>query len=1591
MTASTSTLFCIVCGREFRPRDADTVICPDCGGPPEAPAPSQPQETVLADQPRGTVLMSQPAYQRMCILCGQDFTTPDPQADRCPQCRGEAPHPQPEIRSRPESRQRTPAMPAPAQGTVAMPESGMSPAPSSADVPLEWNAGDVILDLYEVKGELGKGGMGVVYRVHHRQWNIDLAVKTPLPEALQKAGSLENFLREAQAWVDLGLHPHIVTCYYVRRLGEMPRVFAECMEGGSLKNWMEDGRLYAGGEQEALKRILDCAIQFAWGLGYAHEKGLVHQDVKPANALMTPDGMLKVTDFGLVGAKGYTPAYAAPEQELGQAVSPRTDIWGWGVSVLEMFTGGVHWQFGSVAASVLENYLQEAPPEGIPPMPAALAELLRQCFQNDPDQRPASMDEVAERLMRLYEQETGAPYPRPKPQALELRADSLNNKAVSLLDLGLEEEAVRCWQEALEADPAHLEANFNYGYYRWHKAELPGSRFLEEFKALEARHQSRQEYWDMLGWICLEQGNVLRFEEISQRINDEALLGLWSTGNHPAVKKERVFTDESERGISFVPVSLSISGDGRFGLFTSSKRTNLYVWDLRSGNRILNLRTHSLIHSASISSSGYYALTGDSEGRTTLWSIHTGKAILSFTGSQWNVTSVAFSQDERYALTASLDGSIRVLDLERGAVLQQLKGLERDQSGPLLAIMNLERSSGQKYITSVGFSPCGRYAVASCEKEVYVWEISKGQIIQKFIHRDRVECARYLPNGNQILSASGSTLWLWDIKSGQLMRRLVGHKWEIDDISISGDGCYALSSGTLDEARLWDLFAGREICKLEKVRKIVLSTDGSYALTEPIEGSWMLWSVHLPRNWKFGQGYPRIAHPVKTEQTTEIQDYIRNEIQVCNQLIENGEFQQAYKRIRDAQHLTEYARDTRLLSLLKRTASKGRRSGLHDAWCMRIIEQRAEHVSIFSIDDKYYILSKSYEEDVAHVWDLESGGEKYKLENSGKSGKCATSFDAGMCVLPSGRDVVLWNLKIRQPTHWKCRETGDWDAVAVSRDGKRALSVSWYRQACIVDLKTGSELLSLDRDIWEIRSDALVLGSQYFVCGTTDGVLQVRSAKTGQMIRTLTGHNHEVSCVDLSPDEQWVLSGSLDRTVRLWDLKTGQGRLIGIHKWLITSVKFSPSGKYALSSGGAFDSTIRLWDLATGMEVRHLRGHREIVKCVSFSPNGQYALSGGNDKTVRLWDLQKGVEISRLEAHTDAVIDVAFSPDGRYGLSGGMDKRVILWDMRSKKQVSVIELTGRIHSIDFTSDGKSALVSSGNALFVWDFKKGATLHLWEDQSMFARTLSKDKKLFAALTEDVGNPIICLWDLESLRLLLKLNLPKDSGHHEHILFSPDEKRALCSNGKSAYLLDLKTKQAIFHIEGKWLFDICFSPTGDFAALADEQAVRVWDLAKRQESFRFEYDTRTRCVMFSPDGGYLFSGANDGTIRLCDLQTRSELFVLKGHTEPVTSLSLSPDGCYLVSSSSDNTIRVWFLDWDYDFPAPADWDEGARPYLDIFLTLHTPYGPDGLRRVGKPQWTEEDFQKLLQELGYRGYGWLRPEGVRRELEKMAKERS
>ena len=165
--------------------------------------------------------------------------------------------------------------------------------------------GDEILDTYKVTSDAILGGMGRVWRVRHKSWGIDLAMKRPQPKFFAEASKRrkEEFVSECENWIDLGLHANIVSCYYVREIGGVPSIFSEWMNGGSLRDRIRDGSLYEGMTDLVQGRILDLAIQAARGLCYSHEKGLIHQDMKPGNLLLSSGWDAKVADFGLAKAR----------------------------------------------------------------------------------------------------------------------------------------------------------------------------------------------------------------------------------------------------------------------------------------------------------------------------------------------------------------------------------------------------------------------------------------------------------------------------------------------------------------------------------------------------------------------------------------------------------------------------------------------------------------------------------------------------------------------------------------------------------------------------------------------------------------------------------------------------------------------------------------------------------------------------------------------------------------------------------------------------------------------------------------------------------------------------------------------------------------------------------------------------------------------------------------------------------------------------------------------------------------------------------------------------------------------------------------
>ncbi len=406
---------------------------------------------------------------------------------------------------------------------------------------MNWEASQIILGTYQVQRVFEGGGMGLVYQVRHLHWCCDMALKQPRPDFLRTQADVMSFEQEVETWAALGLHPNVVTCYYSRQIDGLPCVFSEFVTGGSLADWIRDRQLYEGEEAEVLARILRVAIQFARGLAWAHRKGFVHQDVKPGNVLMADDETVKVSDFGLArslkatGLTGglshvaeaagcCTAVYASPEQLAGQPLTPLTDIWSWAVSVLEMFMGGITWHRGDVAPVVFKEYLSRGGKvRALPAMPPQMADLLLGCFRLKSAKLSHSFAAIVDLLLTAYNGLFGEDTDLESYDPEILHADSLNNRAVSLLDLGRDVEAARLLAEALKENPLHFEATYNTAILQAKAYGGSVAPMIASLTRLPVSHAHIWRHTRLLAWAWAYEGRIHDAERVLSSVSLETL------------------------------------------------------------------------------------------------------------------------------------------------------------------------------------------------------------------------------------------------------------------------------------------------------------------------------------------------------------------------------------------------------------------------------------------------------------------------------------------------------------------------------------------------------------------------------------------------------------------------------------------------------------------------------------------------------------------------------------------------------------------------------------------------------------------------------------------------------------------------------------------------------------------------------------------------------------------------------------------------------------------------------------------------------------------------------------------------------------
>jgi tetratricopeptide (TPR) repeat protein len=472
------------------------------------------------------------------------------------------------------------------------------------DVGRRWEKGEVILDLYEVQKVVRSGGMGLVYRVYHRGWDVELAVKTPRPALLQSPKSRLHFEREAESWVGLGLHPHTVSCAYVRRVGDVPAVFAEWVDGGSLREWIDNRSLYEGEAPEVLGRILDITIQMAWGIGHAHGRDLVHRDIKPENVMLDRDGDMitaKITDFGMAHHRdasgfGMTTRYASPEQQAErEPVAQTTDIYSFAVSVLEMCAGKATWDDGRTAGGKLVDYRARDAAVAVA-IPQALGNLLAECLREHPSERPDSMAGVAAELIDIYQGVTGHAYPRPAPVMAHLLADEHNNRALSLLDLNRPAEAEAAFGQALAADSQHVRAIYNAGLVRWRRGDITDDALVTEIESIRAHTGDHWEVRFALAQIHLERGDLgaarAYLSELASRRPDERDVSAALSRIHSGEILDAGLVREWQvpwRREGYV-VPLALTPDGRF-MLTGERDGRIRLYDVGRGQCVCSVGT----------------------------------------------------------------------------------------------------------------------------------------------------------------------------------------------------------------------------------------------------------------------------------------------------------------------------------------------------------------------------------------------------------------------------------------------------------------------------------------------------------------------------------------------------------------------------------------------------------------------------------------------------------------------------------------------------------------------------------------------------------------------------------------------------------------------------------------------------------------------------------------------------------------------------------------------------------------------------------------------------------------------------------------
>jgi len=1011
---------------------------------------------------------------------------------------------------------------------------------------------------FELLEEVARGGMGIVYRARQLHINRLVAVKVLAAGVFAAPDFVARFRTEAEAVASLH-HPNIVPIYEVGECEGQPFFSMRFLEGGSLSERIADLK-----SRFSQREATELMSKLARAVHFAHQRGILHRDIKPGNVLLDVKGEPYLTDFGLaklvekdsaltrtMGMLG-TPSYMSPEQARGQAkeLTTAVDVYGLGAVFHELLTGQPPFAGGTTLETVRQVLEQDPRRPSVlrPGLDRDLETICLKCLEKEPARRYHSAESLADDLDRWQRHEPILARPQSGLYVLGklVRRNQGGTAALggilTLLVAGL----VFGWRQAGVQRTLREKAELNERTAR----EAQAQAALQQKKA-EAARQRADEQLTRAEWLLYTSKLMLAQNDFETADGALALHYLSECPDKLRGWEWRYLWNRINGKLTFtghvaeIPcVAFDAKGQR---LVTGSIDRTARVWDATTGQPLLTLKGHKgLIYSVAFSPDGQRIVTGGGPfgvgmipGEAKVWDATTGQQLFELKGYHYTVWCLAFSPDGKRMATVAADraygpGEVKVWD---AATWEELLTLPYTNNVRCLAFspdgqrivtgdtetlkVNVwDATTGTnlltipahtKMITSVAFSPDGeRILSGSKDKTARMWDARTGrEIIVLKGHTDSVACVLFSPDGQRIATASwDTTVKIWNARTAEELFSLKGHASIVRAIVFSPDGKRLFTGSDDRTARAWDAEGGQEIPTLRGhsnyVTSVAFSRDGKRLATASRDG------------------------------TVKVRDRATGR-EVHSLLFKSGDQEVA------------------------------------TAWCVAM-----------SPDGRRIVAGGMG--NTAKVWDAETGQMLLELEHTNAVLSVAFSPDSKQIVAGAGwygepkprpGEVKIWNAATGQLRLALQHPKPAW-GVAISPDGQRIV--------------TGSGL---------------------------DGEVKLWDAMTGREIFTRNGHRGGVGGVAFSPDGRRIVTGGYDRTAKVWNADTGQELLVlKGHTDHVLCVAFNPDGQRIVT--GSDDRTVKVWETDTGLEVFSFRGCKTRVMSVAFSPDGE-TLMTTEDAVAKVW------------------------------------------------------------------------------------------------------------------------------------------------------------------------------------------------------------------------------------------------------------------------------------------------------------------------------------------------------------------------------------